>query len=195
MPPDGHCAARQPHHRAAAAELRAQVAQLTDLLDQNKQLHLRVSRATAHAAELNERFLRRISAELHDGPAQDLGLALLRLDTVVARSETQADDNSGDLTAVETAVRTALQEVRAISGGLGVPELDHLSLTETLARVVKVQQRRTAMAVTTQFEPLPGQAPLPEQAPLPVKIVAYRLIQEALSNAIDMRAGARCRCA
>lgn len=173
------------------AELRAQVTQLTELLEQNQHLHQRVSRATAHAAELNERFLRRISAELHDGPAQDLGLALLRLDRVIARheapahSEAQAhiDDSSGDLAAVETAVRTALQEVRAISGGLGVPELDHLTLAETLARVIKVQQRRTEMAVTTQFEALP------EPAPLPVKIAAYRLIQEALSNAHRHAAG------
>jgi len=173
------------------AELRAQVTQLTELLEQNQHLHQRVSRATAHAAELNERFLRRISAELHDGPAQDLGLALLRLDKVIARHESpahseaqvQIDDSSGDLAAVETAVRTALQEVRAISGGLGVPELDHLTLAETLARVIKVQQRRTEMAVTTQFEALP------EQAPLPVKIATYRLIQEALSNAHRHAAG------
>lgn len=171
------------------AELRAQVTQLTDLLDQNRQLHQRVSRATAHATELNERFLRRISAELHDGPAQDLGLALLRLDKVIARDEARArhevqpNENEGDLAAVETALRTALQEVRAISGGLGVPELERLTLTESLARVIKVQQRRTAMTVTTQFDALP------EQAPLPVKIAAYRLIQEALSNAHRHAAG------
>jgi signal transduction histidine kinase len=165
------------------AELRAQVTQLTDLLEQNQHLHQRVSRATAHAAELNERFLRRISAELHDGPAQDLGLALLRLDKVIARSEALTDSNGNDLAAVETAVRTALQEVRAISGGLGVPELDRLTLTETLARVIKVQQRRTEMAVATQFEALP------DQAPLPIKIAAYRLIQEALSNAHQHAAG------
>jgi signal transduction histidine kinase len=61
--------------------------------------------------------------------------------------------------------------------------LDHLSLTETLARVIKVQQRRSEIAVTTQFEGLP------EQAPLPVKIAAYRLIQEALSNAHRHAAG------
>lgn len=169
------------------AELRAQVAQLSELLAQNRQLHQRVSRATAHATELNERFLRRISAELHDGPAQDLGLALLRLDKVVAQSEAQLDGHGGDLAAVESALRTALQEVRAISGGLGVPELAQLSLAETLARVIKVHQRRTAMAVSTQFEDLPG------QASLPVKIAAYRLIQEALNNAYRHAGGREVR--
>jgi signal transduction histidine kinase len=62
--------------------LRTQVAQLTDLLEQNAELHERVRRAATRTTALNERVLRRISAELHDGPAQELGLALLRLDHI-----------------------------------------------------------------------------------------------------------------
>ncbi len=131
---------------------------------------------------LNERFLRRISADLHDGPAQDLGLALLRLDQAMAHHEHgQADNNDHareDLHVVESSVQAALQEVRAISGGLGLPDLAQLTLSETLARVVKVHQRRTGTQVTTSFEHLP------EQVPLSVKITLYRIIQEALSNAV-----------
>ena len=66
------------------ATLSAQVVQLTELLEQNKALHDRVRRAAARTTALNERILRRISAELHDGPVQDVGLALLRLDHVAA---------------------------------------------------------------------------------------------------------------
>jgi hypothetical protein len=62
--------------------------QLTELLTQNKLLSERVRRAASGSTARNERFLRRISAELHDGPAQALGLALLRLDSVIAHSET-----------------------------------------------------------------------------------------------------------
>ena len=164
------------------AELSQQVEQLTEVLAQNEELHQRVSRATAHATELNERFLRRISAELHDGPAQDLGLALLRLDQVVAQSDNcrivlaSGANCRADLVEIETSVRTALEEVRAISGGLGLPDLDNLTLAETLARVIKVHQRRNNTTVATSFEQLP------EQAPLPVKITLYRIIQEALNN-------------
>ena len=46
---------------------------------QNNALRERVQRASSRAAELNERYLRRIGAELHDGPAQLLALASLRL--------------------------------------------------------------------------------------------------------------------
>ena len=61
-------------------ELSAQVTCLSELLRQNEELHDRVRLAAARTAALNERFLRRISAELHDGPAQDLSLALLHID-------------------------------------------------------------------------------------------------------------------
>jgi signal transduction histidine kinase len=155
------------------AELHAQVDRLTELLAQNEALHVRVSRASAHTTELNERFLRRISAELHDGPAQDLGLALLRIDQVIARNPACADE----LSTVEASTQHAMQEIRAISSGLGVPQLETLTLADTLARAIKVHQRRTPTLVTMQLEQLP------EQVPLPLKITAYRLIQEALSNA------------
>lgn len=154
------------------AELRAQVDRLTELLAQNEALRVRVSRASAHATELNERFLRRISAELHDGPAQDLGLALLRIDQVSAHNPACADE----LAEVEASMRHALQEMRAISGGLGVPQLEALTLADTLARAIKAHQRRASTPVTVELDRLPA------HAPLPLKITAYRLIQEALSN-------------
>lgn len=66
-------------------ELASKVASLTDLLRQNDDLHERVRGAAARTTALNERFLRRLSAELHDGPAQDISLALLQLDHVYAR--------------------------------------------------------------------------------------------------------------
>lgn len=154
-------------------ELRAQVTRLTDLLAQNAELHQRVSRASAHATELNERSLRRISAELHDGPAQDLGLALLRIDQVIARNGELAEE----LKTIEGSIQTALGEVRAISGGLGLPDLTALTLTDTLMRAIKAHQRRTHTTVAAQFE----QLPMP--VPLPVKITAFRIVQEALNNA------------
>ena len=49
-------------------ELSQKVAQLTALLSQNQQLHERVQNAAASVALLNEGYLRRVGAELHDGP-------------------------------------------------------------------------------------------------------------------------------
>mgnify|MGYP003382538203 CR=1 FL=1 len=162
--------------------LSAQVVQLTDLLTQNAALHDRVRRAAARTTALNERVLRRISADLHDGPVQDLGLALLRLDHTLALAEKPGLPEemrflADDLVVIQSAIQRALAEMRALSAGLGVPHLNDLTLPQTLARAVHAHQRRTETAVTLDLDGTP------ERASLPVKITLYRLVQEALTNA------------
>ena len=157
-------------------ELKTQVAQLRTLLEQNKALHQRVRKATRGTTARNEQFLRRISAELHDGPAQDLGFALLRLD------RGKVDDQ--EFSQVKASLDHALAEIRAISGGMGLPELETLDLGETLRKVVRAHERRTGSSVQMDI------SGIPQVVPLPVKITVYRIIQEALTNAWR-HAGAR----
>lgn len=172
------------------AELQDKVARLTRLLAQNEELHERVRVAARRTTALNERFLRRISAELHDGPAQDLSLALLRVDSVIGscaacRAHSRdGDQSSEDLNRIQVSLNHALREVRSISAGLRLPELSRLTLSETLSRVVYVHQRRTDTKVALSCQDLP------EQAPLPVKITVYRVIEEALNNSYRHAAGA-----
>lgn len=164
-------------------ELSDKVARLTQLLAQNEDLHKRVRRAATRTTALNERFLRRISAELHDGPAQDLGLALLRVDSVIARcgacqeSSSDGPQINRDLNTIQTSLEHALREIRTIAAGLRLPELDRLTLEETLTRVVRVHERRTESKVTLTLNDLPA------QATLAVKITLFRFVQEALTNA------------
>jgi signal transduction histidine kinase len=167
--------------------------QQEELSQQVRQLEVmgeRVRRAAARTTALNERFLRRVSAELHDGPAQDLGLALLQLDNVIAETESGgagvrvATPAVGRLSSIESAVRHALQEIRGISSGMGLPQLAHFTVAETVERAVRSHERRTSTPVDLVLEPHP------EQAPLPVKITLYRVIQEALTNSYRHAAGA-----
>src|SRR5262249_26334863 len=109
------------------AALRRQVAELSRLLEQNARLGERVRQAAGRTTQLTEQGLRRISADLPDGPGQALGLALLRLDSL--------DEGGGarcpscrELAVVQQAVRDALGEIRAISAGLRLPALAPLSL-------------------------------------------------------------------
>ena len=166
--------------------LNDQISRLTELLAQNKELHDRVRRAAGSVATLNERFLRRIGSELHDGPAQDLGLVLLKLDALIGRSEKSqaAPELLQELTNIQSSLQNAQREVRAISTGLSLPQLAELSLHRTVIRAVRAHERRTGSRVTLDV------APLPEQASLPVKITTYRVIQESLNNSYRHAAGA-----
>jgi signal transduction histidine kinase len=152
-------------------------------------LHERVRQAADRTTTLNEQALRRISADLHDGPGQALALALLRLDALQGPCADQ--DGYGrtraDFHTVHTAVRDALSEVRAISAGLRLPELGPLSVAQVASRAIDDHQRRSGVRVEQQLEHLP------EQAPLSIKIALLRTLQEALSNATRHGGGVEIR--
>jgi signal transduction histidine kinase len=162
-------------------ELQDKVTELHQLLEQNETLRHRLVLAAKRNTTLNERFLRRLSAELHDGPAQDLGYALIKLgsdeiDAAVSKlPEEHRESYSKELTTIHTSVARALREMRAIAGGMCLPELEHLSLSETISRSVRSHQRRTQSEVNVTIKTT-------QAAPLPVKITLYRLVQEALMN-------------
>lgn len=178
---------------AQQRDLRDKVAQLTALLAQIEQLHERVRRAAARTTALNERFLHRIAADLHDGPVQDLALALMRIDTLSdfctrCPSRLAGKRSVGDEFGVmHTALQSALGEVRAISAGLRLPEIERMSIAETTRRAVRHYERRTGLAVTLNV------GEVPSDAPLPVKITLYRLLQESLANGFRHGGGAEQR--
>ncbi|MCC7023859.1 MAG: sensor histidine kinase [Thermomicrobiales bacterium] len=168
--------------------LGAQVTTLTELLAQNEELHQRARGAAARTVALNERFLRRFSSELHDGPAQDISLALLRLDNVAAHCAAPGGNGSqpvdDDLGLIQSSLRRALQELRSTSGGILLPQLGALTVAGTIEHVARGHRRRTGDIPEVQI------GNVPEQAPLATKIAAYRIIQEALANAARHAPGA-----
>lgn len=167
---------------AQRRQLSDKVAEQSKLIAQNTQLHGRVRSAAVRTTALNERFLRRISADLHDGPAQDLALALMRFETIGNTHETCPACGGGKgytsetCQAVYTALQSALAELRAISLGLQLPEIEPLHSTEVAERAVRDFVRKTGANVELKADG--GAAELP----LPVKITLYRLIQESLAN-------------
>lgn len=166
---------------AQRRELGGKVKELSALVAQNEQLHDKVRRAAARTTELNERFLRRISADLHDGPGQDLGVALMRLKSLAdvcgncplpAGRSSPADD----FRAAHSALQSALADLRSISSGLQLPEIEMLGIDEIAARAVRDYERKTNAKVrlTTAGDCT--------NVSLPVRITLYRLLQESLAN-------------
>ena len=152
--------------------LNEKVIELSALLDQNRALSERVRQAAGRTTTLNEQALRRISADLHDGPGQTLGLALLRMDSL-----SLCCGDTEDFAIVESAVQDAMREIRAISAGLLLPELETLTVVEVVERAVREHERRSGTTVTVDVRNVP------QHSPLPVTITLFRSLQEALSNA------------
>ncbi len=151
--------------------LRDRVAELSRLLDQNASLHGRLQRSAERTTALNESGLRRIGSDLHDGPAQTMSLALLRLDELDGAEP------------VSEAVGSALDDVRSIAAGLRSPAFDDLLLADVAGRAVREHERRTGTSVSLTV------ADVPSSVPVVTKIAIYRVLQEALSNATRHAAG------
>lgn len=168
------------------AELASRVAGLRDLLAQNDELRARMRQASRRAVTLQEQVLRSLSADLHDGPAQYLGLAFLHLDRIAARDDDHPERPmdghlerpvDGHLEAVQSALGQVMKEIRAIAAGLGMPQLDTMTLDEVVAQVVRAHERSYSTRVSVETHALP------EHADLSSKTTLYRVIQEGLANA------------
>lgn len=159
-------------------ELENQVLQLQDLLNQNEILHQRVRRAAARATSLNEQYLRQISSDIHDGPTQDLALALLRIDPLsdVIQDKLKDPKISKDLKTIQTALESAMNEIRTISSGLRLPELAKMTPEEVIRRSIHDYEKKSRANVSMELDNLP------DAVEVSVKITLYRVIQEALNN-------------
>ena len=159
-------------------ELEDKVVQLSDLLNQNESLHKRVRRAAARTTALNERFLRQISSDIHDGPTQDLALALLRIDPLSNTIQSKQNNPiiTKDFKTIQNALESAIRELRTISSGLRLPELDQMTPEDVIIRAIHEYETKTQNKVSIDLKELP------EDVGMSVKITLYRVIQEALNN-------------
>ena len=159
--------------------LHEQISELSRLLSANEELRVRVQRASQRATALNERYLRRISADLHDGPAQLLALASLRLGNGPAGTI-----DAGELVAIRGCLDDAMREIRSICHGLTLPQLERMDLAELIRAAAAAHEQRTSTAVAVTLPPAS-----PRLSPS-AKICIYRFVQEGLANAFRHAGGA-----
>jgi signal transduction histidine kinase len=164
--------------------LGARIDDLSKSLALNEELRQRVADANRRTAESSEQFLRRVSAELHDGPVQLIGLVLLRLDGINLKAhETDPGRAKETLDVIRGALKDALTEIRGLSSGFALPELENLRLEEALELAVTNHERRSGTLVSLS---------VPEFLPpvvISIKACAYRFVQEGLNNAFRHAAG------
>jgi signal transduction histidine kinase len=157
--------------------LRQRIDELSTLLSQNETLRGRLQRASRRTTALNESHLRRIGADLHDGPAQLVAFASLRLDSqALINPSTGAAAREREITAIKASLDEAMHEIRTICSGLVLPQIEAASLAEILNRIIRAHTQRTGSPVDLSLSDPPAR--LSPSA----KICIYRFVQEALNN-------------
>ncbi|KRR18484.1 hypothetical protein CQ13_34955 [Bradyrhizobium retamae] len=142
------------------------------LAAQNDRLRRLADDARLEAADSNENLLARIGQDLHDGPIQLVSLLMLKVTDPTATRGGSAHDP-----AIEPLTRRILTELRNISTGLVLPELEGLTPNETIRLAVQNHEEATGTTVSSQIGDLPA------DLARPVTICLYRIVQEGLNNA------------
>lgn len=167
--------------REQRAALNHRIEELSDLLSENRSLRARSQEASRRVAEMDERILRRIGSDLHDGPVQFLGMAVLRLDSLEdslsEAPKTVVAEAGVDISALREGLRECLAEIRNLSSGLAPADIERLNLADTLALAAQRHERHTGTDVQRDI------GALPDDVPLALKSCFFRLVQEGLTNA------------
>ena len=157
--------------------LTQRVAELSELLSQNRALHARAQRASRRATALNEGYLRRLGADLHDGPAQLVAYAALRVDSrLLTDPDTPRHAREKEVSTIKARLDEAMDEIRSICSGLVLPQIETAELSDVLKRAVDAHRQRTGVDVALSISN--GSRSLSPS----VKICIYRFVQEALNN-------------
>lgn len=163
--------------------LESNFARAAALAKRNNALRRAADRARLNAAVLNETYLASIGADIHDGPIQILSLMMLKLPDSgpqSMRSDELARTIRKDL---EPLIQHTLEELRNLSSGLVLPELEDLPARDTIDLAITRHEHQTGTSVLRALEDLP------EHVPRAVRVCTYRVVQEALNNSYKHAGG------
>jgi signal transduction histidine kinase len=165
--------------------LNARVGELSHLLKQNRALHERVHKASQRTTALNERFLRRLGADLHDGPAQLIAYASLRIDSpAMLGAQSRPEKREAEVASIKMSLQEAMREIRSICHDLILPEIDTATLHEVVSQAAQRYRERTGVRVELSLSATDCQPSAAE------KICIYRFVQETLNNGYKHAGGA-----
>jgi signal transduction histidine kinase len=148
------------------------ISQLTTMLRQTEAERTRANRALKIAPEQNTHSMPRVASGLHDGPAQLIASAMVRLDSLaVGRKDVE------NLGAIRGALSVALAEIQGLCASLEIPEIQNMSLDEALLRVIHDYEKCTKESVEHS---LPGE--ISPSIPEAVTSVLCRFVRESLAE-------------
>ncbi|TQS74838.1 sensor histidine kinase [Ornithinibacillus gellani] len=129
--------------------------------------------------EAQEEERKKISREIHDGPAQMLANILLRSELVDRTfREGSTDDALKEIKSVRKMIRSSLYEVRRIIYDLRPMALDDLGLLPTIKRYLATTEEYNQIRI--DFTSIGEDKRLSQ----PYEIAFFRLVQEAVQNAV-----------
>lgn len=130
--------------------------------------------------EAQEEERKKLSREIHDGPAQMMANVMMRSDLIErVQRERGPEEAMVEIRSLKGMVRNALYEVRRIIYDLRPMALDDLGLIPTLKKYLSTTEDYNE-GVQLEFYNLGQEIRLPSR----MEVALFRLIQEAVQNAL-----------
>ena len=174
--------------------LLGQIRELARLRRESERHRQKIRQANLQLSAMNERSLRSVGDELHEGPAQYVALALLKfeaLEELVSKASDatplHAGDHKEDLESIRTALNATLRHIRDVASGFLPTDIENISVVELFARAARHHERRTGVPVELESYGLP------DKLPFPLKACLYRFAQEGLARTYAVPDGQRLR--
>jgi PAS domain S-box-containing protein len=170
--------------QARLAEVASEHAiELEETIERLRQLDGQRQRLFSRLVDAQEEERRRIAAEIHDDPIQSMTAVLLRLGTL--RLDHPELDGDGQLAEVMDTVGHAIEDLRGLMFDLRPYVLDRDGLVPALELFLST---RVAPYVDATCELVDR---LPSEPPEAIRVVLFRIAQEALTNIRKHAGGTR----
>lgn len=119
---------------------------------------------------------KRVSLEIHDGPAQTLYAALIRLQAYRALRDANQEQAAAEFQEAERGIKETLAEIRRLIFDLRPMSLDEIGLVTALRQYAAKYEQRHQVRVEVRVR---GSE---RRLPVSLETALYRIVQEALTN-------------
>lgn len=126
--------------------------------------------------QAQEEERRRISLQMHDGPAQSMANLVLRAEICQRLIDKDTDQARSELTSLKTAINTMLQDIRKFVFDLHPMTLEDLGLVPTVRRFASEFSEKNNLEINIMVNGLES------RLPGHYEVTLFRFVQEALNN-------------
>jgi signal transduction histidine kinase len=143
-----------------------------------------LQRSRIKLVSLREEERRRLRRDLHDGLGASLASISLKMDTLIFQNEVDLSVKNR-LIELQDDLRAAVGDIRQLVYNLRPPALDELGLIFALEEIAR-KHKDTSLNVSV----VAPEGPL--QLHAAIEVAAYRIVQEAITNAVKHSKGSLC---
>ncbi len=145
-----------------------------------------LQRSRIRLVSLREEERRRLRRDLHDGLGASLASISLKMDTLIFQSEVEQTVKNRLLELQEN-IRTVVKDIRQLVYNLRPPALDELGLIFAIEELCRRQYEGGPLKVSVEASDRDF------QLHAAIEVAAYRIVQEAVNNAVKHSEGNICK--